>query len=246
MAHQLNNVENKCLLCLPSKTLMMIIIMTLSSKSLWLYLAIFILQSSSTIVNGYLFSTNSGQSLSLSSSSSSSSRSSVHRFSNLYGTIIHCQDYLQPITTTKSSSSSSTLTTNSINHHMSHLLPRPSSSTAKSSLLMIENGLEHDLQSMLDLAYQQYSNNISFEWQVGFQQQSSQQSSSSSLQYQKAIDLAQLRSTNPKDGTLALSPFGLDSFIPDVHDAYYRCLLHMPNGYGIITSRELHLQAGRS
>ena len=131
---------------------------------------------------------------------------------------------------------------------MSHLLPRPSSSSS-SSLIMMDNGYEHDLQSMLELAYHQYSNNISFEWQVGYHQQpqqsSSSSSSSSSLQYQKAIDLAQLRSTNPMVGTLALSPFELDSFIPEIHDAYYRCLLHMPNGFGVVTSRELHLQAGK-
>lgn len=183
---------------------------------------------------------------------------SVHRYSSLYGTILHCQDYL-------------TLASNSFNNHHNN---DPTGRSIHSHHHLIDhhnsgiNTRLRDLQTIFDMTYrhqqqqqqqQQYSNNITFEWQVrvmsslsgAAKSDSSSSSSSSSInhynsnnqQYQRAYDHSNLRYTNIYDGTLALAPFESDSFAKDVHDAYYRCLLIMPQG--IIAGREIHLQAGK-
>lgn len=211
------------------------------------------LSSSSSFIsylNGRIMSNNYQQ------SNQYSSTPSVHRYSSLYGTILHCQDYL-------------TLTSNSFNSHHNN---DPTGRSIHSHHHLMDhhnsgiNTRLRDLQAIFDMTYrqqqqqqQQYSNNITFEWQVssmsGSGKSSSSSSSSSSASassnhynsnnqhYQRAYDHSNLRYTNIYDGTLALAPFEWDSFVKDVHDAYYRCLLIMPQG--IIASREIHLQAGK-
>ena len=185
---------------------------------------------------------------------------SVHRFSNQYGTVLSCSDYLVSSFTQTSTSSSSSL-----------------------SPPLILNGVQLDLRTMIrnyvinrrDQNDQQSSQhrqhhsplmnrfNITIQWEVrpinnlyGRTPSSSGSSSSSSSgstmgsmnvvnrQYDIAHDRANLRYSNSIDGTLSFTPFDQGSFVAEIHDAYYRCLLQLPQGS--LASREIHVQAGKS
>lgn len=182
-----------------------------------------------------------------SSNSSPAAFSSVHRFSNLYGTVLSCGDFL---------SSSHLLAHNSDSHHLS-------SSSSSSSFSL--NGVPLDLRTLLRSHLLNYRDDIRGEsahhssnghhrfnatirWEVRAvaNYRTSASSSSSSNRagaYEYAHNRAGLRYGNIYDGTLSFAPFDVGAFVPDIHDAYYRCLLHLQQG--VLASREVRLQAGK-
>ena len=189
------------------------------------------------------------------SSSISTSSTSVHRFSNLYGTVLSCADYL------------------STTFHAHADKPQQSSgSSVPLSPQFTINGVQLDLRTLLrshllnyrdDIRDQQQHNshlhhssnnrfNVTIRWEVrtletGPNFRSSSQSSSNTpnraASYELSHDRANLRYSNIFDGTLSFAPFEVGAFVPDIHDAFYRCLLHLPQG--VLASREVRVQAGR-
>lgn len=203
-------------------------------------------------------------------------RTSVKRFSNLYGTVVSCVDYLlsgvtiSPVNTGANSHNGNNNNNNGVHHHHSF------------SRLFTVNGIQLDIVSALNnnnyrdqsrltdtgsdaigtgkvnygeqQQHQQQQQNYTFSWQVRTNVNSNKYRHSSTAStsgvksnpvdpFVQVFNRANQRYVNSIDGTLSFAPFEQGEFVPEIHDAYYQCLLHLPQG--ILTSQEIHIQAGK-
>lgn len=207
---------------------------------------------------------------------------SVHRFSNLYGTVLSCADYF--------SSSSSSIAHHQTGGNLNQDRASSSSSSLPSSQPQFSiNGVQFDLRALLrnspqqpiDPQFQDHLHslhhnsqqqqnsayrgfNVTIRWEVRSLSSSTSSSSSSTANYRSssssssskspnnvhqnydfAHDRASLRYSNLIDGTLSFAPFDSGAFVPEIHDAAYRCLLQLGPQVGVLASREVRVQAGK-
>lgn len=188
-------------------------------------------------------------------------RTSTKRFSNLYGTVLSCSDYLLPDILDGNRNHRnpqlrkplSDLTSVLSSHKATNYRDRESD--AATSTTKVNFGAEHQPLFNVSITWQVRSNVNSNKYHHSYTSVSSLGKASLASgankptttadhqQFRKVNNHANLRYINPTEGTLSFSPFDSIDFLPDIHDAYYQCLVRLPQG--VLISREVHLQAGK-